>query len=148
MATVETVLGPVDASRLGNVLSHEHIIVSNGEDWQHYPWLYDRQKTLDDAKDTVAMATCPAFRHRDRGHLYRTFLIVAAVLVGFYLFGMVLDESKSGRSSVGTTIFTLCGIVSAGVVGYMRWLKFAYADRRLVFVDPSEPETTDEQSQD
>jgi phosphotriesterase-related protein len=49
MATVETVLGPVDASRLGNVLSHEHIIVSNGEDWQHYPWLYDRQKTLDDA---------------------------------------------------------------------------------------------------
>ena len=49
MATVETVLGPVDASRLGNVLSHEHIIVSNGEDSQHYPWLYDRQKTLDDA---------------------------------------------------------------------------------------------------
>lgn len=49
MATVETVLGPVDASTLGNVLSHEHIIVSNGEDWQHYPWLYDRQKTLDDA---------------------------------------------------------------------------------------------------
>jgi len=29
------------------VLSHEHIIVSNGEDSQHYPWLYDRQKTLD-----------------------------------------------------------------------------------------------------
>ena len=46
MATVQTVLGPVDASELGFTLSHEHVIVSNGQDRQNYPWLYDRQKTL------------------------------------------------------------------------------------------------------
>ncbi len=41
MATVETVLGPIEASELGFTLSHEHVMTSNGEDIRHYPWLYD-----------------------------------------------------------------------------------------------------------
>lgn len=45
MATVETVLGPVPASELGVVLSHEHVLVSMGEDNRHYPWLYDWELT-------------------------------------------------------------------------------------------------------
>jgi phosphotriesterase-related protein len=47
MAAIQSVLGEIDTGDLGFTLSHEHIIVSNGEDWQHYPWLYDRQRTLD-----------------------------------------------------------------------------------------------------
>jgi phosphotriesterase-related protein len=39
MATVQTVLGPVDAASLGFVLSHEHVIT--GQQVQHYPWAYD-----------------------------------------------------------------------------------------------------------
>ena len=50
MAKIPTVLGDIEASDLGATLSHEHIIVSNGEDVQHYPWLYDRQRTLNDAR--------------------------------------------------------------------------------------------------
>jgi phosphotriesterase-related protein len=53
MAKIPTVLGEIDASELGVTMSHEHIIVSNGEDWQHYPWRYDRQKTLDDARNEL-----------------------------------------------------------------------------------------------
>ena len=41
MATVETALGPIEASELGFTLSHEHVMTSNGEDIRHYPWLYD-----------------------------------------------------------------------------------------------------------
>lgn len=41
MPTVETVLGPVDASKLGVTLSHEHVLVGMGEDNKHYPWLFD-----------------------------------------------------------------------------------------------------------
>lgn len=47
MATVETVLGPIDAGKLGVTLSHEHVIVSMGDDWHHYPWRFDRAKTLE-----------------------------------------------------------------------------------------------------
>jgi phosphotriesterase-related protein len=53
MAGIHTVLGEIDASELGFTLSHEHIIVSNGEDWQHYPWMYDRQRTLDAAVEKM-----------------------------------------------------------------------------------------------
>jgi len=49
MPNIQTVLGEIDASELGFALSHEHIIVSNGQDRQNYPWLYDRQKTLESA---------------------------------------------------------------------------------------------------
>lgn len=45
MPTVETVLGPIEASRLGNVLSHEHVLVGMGEDNHHYPWLFDWDQT-------------------------------------------------------------------------------------------------------
>jgi len=45
MATVETVLGPVDAATLGITLSHEHVLVGMGEDNHHYPWLFDWEQT-------------------------------------------------------------------------------------------------------
>jgi phosphotriesterase-related protein len=47
MAKIQTVLGEIEDSQLGFTLSHEHVIVSNGEDSAHYPWLYDRQATLE-----------------------------------------------------------------------------------------------------
>jgi phosphotriesterase-related protein len=45
MPTVETALGPVDASALGAVLSHEHVVVSMGADNLHYPWMFNAEKT-------------------------------------------------------------------------------------------------------
>ncbi len=45
MPTVETVLGPIDASKLGATLSHEHVLVGMGEDIAHYPWRYDMDAT-------------------------------------------------------------------------------------------------------
>jgi phosphotriesterase-related protein len=45
MSTIETVLGPIEATRLGAVLSHEHVLVSMGEDNHHYPWRYDWDAT-------------------------------------------------------------------------------------------------------
>lgn len=41
MPTIQTVLGPIDDSRLGATLSHEHVIVGMGEDNHHYPWRYN-----------------------------------------------------------------------------------------------------------
>jgi len=45
MPTVETVLGPIDATKLGAVLSHEHVLVGFGEDNHHYPWRIDWEAT-------------------------------------------------------------------------------------------------------
>jgi phosphotriesterase-related protein len=45
MTKVETVLGPVESTKLGTILSHEHVLVSMGEDNHHYPWRYDWEKT-------------------------------------------------------------------------------------------------------
>lgn len=45
MATIETVLGPIDASALGATLSHEHVLVGMGEDNHHYPWRFDWEAT-------------------------------------------------------------------------------------------------------
>lgn len=70
MPSVETVLGPIDASRLGVTLSHEHVFVGMGEDNQHYPWLFDWERTranavreLSEAKaggvDTIIDLTTP-----------------------------------------------------------------------------------------
>ncbi|MBI5949627.1 MAG: phosphotriesterase-related protein [Chloroflexi bacterium] len=70
MATVETVLGPIDAAKLGVTLSHEHVIVGMGEDNHHYPWRFDWPATranaireLREAKaggvDTVIDLTTP-----------------------------------------------------------------------------------------
>ncbi|MFN0093229.1 MAG: phosphotriesterase-related protein [Dehalococcoidia bacterium] len=41
MATVETVLGPVDSSKLGVTLSHEHVLVAMGQENYWYPWRFD-----------------------------------------------------------------------------------------------------------
>lgn len=70
MTTVETVLGPVEASKLGVILSHEHVLVGMGDDNHHYPWLFDWERTranavreLSEAKaggvDTVIDLTTP-----------------------------------------------------------------------------------------
>jgi phosphotriesterase-related protein len=70
MATVETVLGPVDSATLGLTLSHEHVLVAMGEDNHHYPWLFDWERTranavreLSEAKagavDTIIDLTTP-----------------------------------------------------------------------------------------
>ena len=70
MATVQTVLGAVDASALGTVLSHEHIF--SGTEWRHYPWRIDMDATmrraveeLSEAKaggiDTIIELTTPDF---------------------------------------------------------------------------------------
>ncbi|MCC6381971.1 MAG: phosphotriesterase-related protein [Dehalococcoidia bacterium] len=70
MPAVQTVLGPVDASQLGAVLSHEHVLVAMGEDNHHYPWRFDWDQTraiavreLKEAKaggvDTVIDLTTP-----------------------------------------------------------------------------------------
>ncbi len=45
MATVETVLGPIDVSELGVTLSHEHVMVSEGLEYRYYPWLFDIEQT-------------------------------------------------------------------------------------------------------
>ncbi|MHB8376697.1 MAG: phosphotriesterase family protein [Dehalococcoidia bacterium] len=70
MATVQTVLGPIDSSRLGVTLSHEHVLVGMGEDNHHYPWMFDWRATranavreLGEAKaggvDTIIDLTTP-----------------------------------------------------------------------------------------
>lgn len=70
MSTVQTALGPIDASRLGATLSHEHVLVAMGEDNHHYPWRYDWDATratsireLSEAKaggiDTIIDLTTP-----------------------------------------------------------------------------------------
>jgi len=43
-AVVQTVLGPIDAGRLGVTLSHEHVLITFG-DHLHYPWLFDWERT-------------------------------------------------------------------------------------------------------
>jgi len=45
MATVQTVLGPIDGSELGVTLSHEHVLVSMGNDAKAYPWRFDWEAT-------------------------------------------------------------------------------------------------------
>lgn len=45
MTTVETVLGPVDATSLGFTLSHEHVLVVMGAENLHYPWRFDWERT-------------------------------------------------------------------------------------------------------
>jgi phosphotriesterase-related protein len=45
MTNVETVLGLVDASELGFTLSHEHVLVSAGNDVRNYPWMFDLDTT-------------------------------------------------------------------------------------------------------
>ena len=43
MATIETVLGPIDSAELGFTLSHEHVAMQPAVVTTHYPWLVDRE---------------------------------------------------------------------------------------------------------
>src|SRR5690348_9030502 len=45
MATIQTVLGPIDAAQLGVTLSHEHVFAAMGEENHHYPWRFDWEGT-------------------------------------------------------------------------------------------------------
>ena len=48
MATVNTVLGPVEASSLGFTLSHEHVLLSAAGISQTYPGFIDHQAVIDE----------------------------------------------------------------------------------------------------
>ncbi len=58
MPTVQTVLGPVADDTLGTILSHEHVLVSLGEENHHYPWRFDwdatRQVIADELREAKA----------------------------------------------------------------------------------------------
>lgn len=56
MTTIETVLGPIDASGIGFTLSHEHVMTSQGEDLKHYPWMFDRARSLELAAEHLRQA--------------------------------------------------------------------------------------------
>ena len=49
MATVNTVLGPIDAGELGFTLSHEHIATGSAGMRHTYPEFFDRDATIEDA---------------------------------------------------------------------------------------------------
>jgi len=56
-ATVNTVLGPIEASKLGFTLSHEHIIASSAGIWQAWPELFGgRAKFIATASDSLKRA--------------------------------------------------------------------------------------------
>lgn len=56
MPTIETALGPIEASQLGFTLSHEHVFTSAGEDVRHYPWLFDLDRTRERAVASLRQA--------------------------------------------------------------------------------------------
>ncbi len=56
MATVNTVLGPVDTSDLGFTLSHEHVLISSAGIQQTFPEFLDRQGIIDDATTELKAA--------------------------------------------------------------------------------------------
>jgi phosphotriesterase-related protein len=49
MTTVNTVRGPVDSAKLGNVLMHEHVFVLSPEIEQNYPENWNERERVDDA---------------------------------------------------------------------------------------------------
>ncbi|HEU0020966.1 MAG TPA: hypothetical protein VFR55_04740 [Dehalococcoidia bacterium] len=56
MPLVNTVLGPVDGSKLGFTLSHEHIATGAAGIHQTYPEFFDRQGTVEDAVTALQQA--------------------------------------------------------------------------------------------
>ena len=56
MATLNTVLGPVDTANLGFTLCHEHIIVGAAGMQHTYPEFYDRQETIEEAVSALKEA--------------------------------------------------------------------------------------------
>ena len=59
--TVNTVLGPIDTSKLGFTLSHEHIIASSAGVWQAWPQLFGGHEKF------IAAASDQLKRARDEG---------------------------------------------------------------------------------
>ncbi|MBI3744172.1 MAG: phosphotriesterase-related protein [Chloroflexi bacterium] len=49
MPTVNTVKGPVDTSRLGFTLMHEHVIIRSWGVYENWPHLWDEKKIMDEA---------------------------------------------------------------------------------------------------
>jgi phosphotriesterase-related protein len=49
MATIETVLGPIDAETLGFTLSHEHVVGGGAQERWYYPWRFDWERTRERA---------------------------------------------------------------------------------------------------
>ena len=56
MATVNTVLGPIDAGELGFTLSHEHIATGSAGMRHTYPEFFDRDGTIEDAVAALKQA--------------------------------------------------------------------------------------------
>jgi phosphotriesterase-related protein len=56
MATVSTVLGPVDTRELGFTLSHEHIATGSAGMRHTYPEFFDREGTIEDAAAALKQA--------------------------------------------------------------------------------------------
>ena len=56
MATVSTVLGPVNTSELGFTLCHEHIAVGAAGMRHTYPEFFDREGTIEDAVAALKQA--------------------------------------------------------------------------------------------
>jgi len=56
MPAVETVRGPIDTSRLGTTLMHEHVFVLNEELRTNYPSYWDEERRIADAVDKLRAA--------------------------------------------------------------------------------------------
>ena len=56
MATVNTVLGPIDAADLGITLSHEHIATGSAGMHHTYPEFFDLEGTIEDAVIALTQA--------------------------------------------------------------------------------------------
>jgi len=56
MPVVETVRGPIDTSRLGTTLMHEHVFVLNEELRTNYPSYWDEERRVADAVDKLRAA--------------------------------------------------------------------------------------------
>lgn len=53
MATVQTVLGPIEAEALGFTLSHEHVVGGAGQERWYYPWRFDWERTRERAVEQL-----------------------------------------------------------------------------------------------
>ena len=56
MATVNSVLGPIDTSELGFTLAHEHLATSSAGFRHTYPELLDRQRVEEVAVEKLTLA--------------------------------------------------------------------------------------------
>ena len=56
MATIDSVLGPMDTSDMGFTLSHEHVLVSSAGIQYVYPEFIDREGTIDRAVTELKQA--------------------------------------------------------------------------------------------